>query len=166
MELDKIWEELELRFGATEFIAEDIGNELKEFPVIQDARDGNAMLKLYDLCKRIWMNMRKCPELQRFNLSTGTVPVREKLPTMLQDEWAKVGMAYKKDKRCHPPFKVFADFLHAEARARADKGFELCKPVSSTVASKVEKVPRASPPKVKTAKMLITQANNADERRT
>ena len=152
--IDDIWEELGDRFGAPEQIARDLRDELKEFPVIQDPRDGNALLKLHDLCRKIRVGMKKCPELEQFNLSTGMVPVRQKLPDMIQDEWAKVGLKFKKDNKRYPPFNVFLEFLYKEAKARADKGFELCKPETTPTA-------KVAQPKVKTAKVLATNANDA-----
>ena len=152
-ELDDIWVELKDRFGAPELVADELQKELKDFPQIQDPYDGIALRRLHDLCRKIGAGMKTCPELEQFNLSTGTIPIREKLPTVIQMEWAKIGIKFKKDNGQHPPFSIFLTWLHEEAKARGDRGFEMCKPET--------RQPKPTQPKIRTAKVLATNAESS-----
>ena len=64
-----------------------------------------------------------------------------KLSFNLQDKWVSLGSKYKvKNNVAFPPFALFVDFIHREARVKADPSFNL--PPSRTAAEKKERFDR------------------------
>ena len=124
-DMDNIWTELIQRHGSSHQIAAQLKAKIKEFPCIKNQNDGEALLRLYDLCEAIEANMRRCPELYDMNLSTGLSHIRIKLPSHLQGKWAQIGQAYEDSHFCHPPFSHFKNFLRNQARQRSNYHFEI-----------------------------------------
>ena len=152
--LDNIWYELKERFGATQRIAEELNKKIENFPAIEDARDGSALLRLHDLCQLIFVSMDTCPELLEFNTPKGLKQIRWKLPEDLQMEWGKYGTAYERQFGSHPTFENFKKFLREEAKIRANMHYEILKKESIPK----EKTTRAStqPTTKKQTKVLVT----------
>ena len=123
--LDEVWSVLVERFGSQGSIAEQLLNQLKDFPVLGEKNIGEKLQEFHDICKIASFNMSKSAELQILNCSGGLKPLREKLPKFLQDRWRREGQTYEDNNYVsHPPFDFFVLFLKKSAREMSNKNYE------------------------------------------
>ena len=89
--IEDILGELTERYGSPHLIAAHLRQRVSEFPAIKDQNDGEALLRLFDLCDTIKANLSRCPELGDMHHATGLSSMRAKLPFGIQNSWAKKG---------------------------------------------------------------------------
>ena len=127
-DITNILEELTERHGSPHLIAAHLRQRIKDFQGFKDQNDGEALLRLFDLCETIEANMARCPELSDMNYSTGLYPIRAKLPFSIQNLWTKKGYTfYAQNQGRHPPFSDFIKFLREQAKQRSNHHFKLAK---------------------------------------
>ena len=113
------------RYGSTQRITSELLAKIDAFPAVKGPNIGDQLLNLQDLCCIISYNMKKCPELQALNLSSGLRPLRTKLPDFLQNEWRRCGQGYEDSNfGTHPPFSVFINFLDRQSRQLSNRNYE------------------------------------------
>ena len=113
------------RYGSTQRITSELLTKIDAFPAVKGPNIGDQLLNLQDLCCIISYNMKKCPELQALNLSSGLRPLRTKLPDFLQNEWRRCGQSYEDSNfGTHPPFSVFINFLDRQSRQLSNRNYE------------------------------------------
>ena len=125
--IEGILGELTERYGSPHLIAAHLRQKVKEFPAIKDQNDGEALLRLFDLCETIEANLTRCPELSDMNYATGLSHIRIKLPYSIQNSWAKKGYQYEVRNKRHPPFNMFNEFLREQAKQRSNHNYKIAK---------------------------------------
>ena len=123
--IDDIMDELTERYGSSHLIAAHLRQRISEFPAIKDQNDGEALLRLFDLCDTIEANLSRCPELSDMHHATGLSSIRVKLPFSIQNSWAKRGFQHELRTKRHPPFTVFNEFLREQAKQRSNHNYKI-----------------------------------------
>ncbi|XP_055486621.1 uncharacterized protein LOC129693911 [Leucoraja erinacea] len=126
--LKMAWQRLEETYGSPESIEHALFTKLENFPRIT-IKEPYKLRELGDLMSEIEAAKADgyLPGLSYLDTSRGVAPIVEKLPYNIQEKWTEFGSNYKRRHRISfPPFKVFANFIRAEAKTRTDPSFNLC----------------------------------------
>lgn len=122
--LAMIWDRLEQIFGSAEVIEDALFRRIDAFPKIAN-RDYSKLTQLSDLLMELAAKAEgDLPGLSFLDTARGVNPIVHKLPFCLQEKWASIGAAYKRNK-CVPyaPFTCFVNFVSQEASIRTDPSF-------------------------------------------
>ena len=122
--LSMVWQRLEEVYGSPEAMEASLFGKLERFPKFTN-REPKRLRELGDLLLEIEAAKDGyLPGLGYLDTARGINPILEKLPFNLQEKWMVHGTKYKeKHRTVFPPFSVFADFIHAEAKMRNDPSF-------------------------------------------
>ncbi|XP_052216072.1 uncharacterized protein LOC127834351 isoform X1 [Dreissena polymorpha] len=125
--LEKIWERLDLRFGAPEQVADSLRRRVDAFQ-----KKGNEKEKLYDLAdlieeiNSVKSNSKYSGSMSFYDSSLGVNSILCKLPLFVQNKWVDHCSNYKiKNYVMYPPFQVFVDFVRKMAVRQNDPSFNL-----------------------------------------
>ncbi|KAM4014162.1 uncharacterized protein ACNLHF_004040 [Anomaloglossus baeobatrachus] len=124
--LKMIWNRLDECYGSAEAIEKALFKRIDDFPKISN----KGLQKLRGLSDLLMeFQVAKCEEnLQGLAfLDTARVvnPIVQKLPYNLQERWLTHGSTYKyKHGVPFPPFSVFVEFVHQQAKIRNDPSFD------------------------------------------
>lgn len=122
----KIWERLDLSFGAPEKVESFLKQRIVSFPVISNV-ENSRLYELADLVSEISSvksQTQYATVFSHFDSSTGVNALVSKLPRNLQDKWTNEATRYKrKEKTAYPPFTFFHDFIHSLAEMTNDPSF-------------------------------------------
>ncbi|XP_076879123.1 uncharacterized protein LOC143527737 [Brachyhypopomus gauderio] len=120
-----IWERLEETYGSPEAIEHALFTRLENFGKVS-FKDSHKLRDLADLLIEVEAAKSDAllPGLSYLDTSRGVRPIVEKLPFSMQEKWKSVGSKYKLQHNIpFPPFRVFVDFIHTEARMQTDPSF-------------------------------------------
>ncbi len=119
------WDRLDQTYGSTEAIEDALFKRIDAFPKIAN-RDYSKLTKLSDLLMELQSAKAEgdLPGLAFLDTARGVNPIVQKLPFRLQEKWASVGAAYKRQNHVpYPPFAYFVDFVSQEASIGNDPSF-------------------------------------------
>jgi hypothetical protein len=124
--LHRLWERLEVRYGAPEMVEASLKQKLANFPKIGN-KDSKQLFELSDILSEIESAMED-PKYQTvlsyFNSSSGIIPIVNKLPYSLQSKWTSRGTRFKKIHGVtFPPFTEFCEFIREMSTTLNDPGF-------------------------------------------
>ena len=127
------WERLDHTYGSMEVIEDALFKRIDTFPKIAN-RDYPKLTKLSDLLLELQSAKDEGDLLGLAFLDTarGANPIVQKLPFRLQEKWASVGAAYKRQNHVpYPPFAYFVNFVSQEARIGNDPSFSFVSHIDS-----------------------------------
>ena len=124
--LETLWERLHNRFGAPEFILQQIKGRIDSFPnlTLKNAR------KLYDLCDILDQisTLKTNPEfalhLCKYDTSEGVNQILPKLPYQIKYKWlSKASKIVSQQAILYPPFSKFVEFVKEQTTAYNNPAF-------------------------------------------
>ncbi|KAL0168120.1 hypothetical protein M9458_036342, partial [Cirrhinus mrigala] len=158
-----IWQRLEECYGIPEAIEKALFARLENFPKISN-REPAKLRELADLLQELSAAKQDgfLPGLAYLDTARGVAPVVDKLPYNLQEKWMFYGSQVKQEHDIpFPPFSVFVDFIHRQAKARNDPSFT----ISPTTAKKdkPKNYPGYTNQPVSVHKMQVAESSNTSE---
>ena len=113
--LKVIYDKLERRSGDDVVVASILRKRLMSFPGIVgiegDSVVASKLRMLSDLCQLVLSNMNAVTDLQTLNHASGLEPIRDKLPSFVNNKWRQMKSSYFANHGSHPTFAVFCEFL-------------------------------------------------------
>lgn len=158
-----IWQRLEECYGTPEAIEKALFARLENFPKISN-REPAKLRELADLLQELSAAKQDgfLPGLAYLDTARGVAPVVDKLPYNLQEKWMFYGSQVKQEQGIpFPPFSVFVNFIHQQAKARNDPSFT----ISPTTAKKdkPKNHPGYTNQPVTVHKMQVAESSNTSE---
>ncbi|KAL0161725.1 hypothetical protein M9458_045450, partial [Cirrhinus mrigala] len=157
-----IWQRLEECYSTPKAIEKALFARLENFPKISN-REPAKLRELADLLQELSAAKQDgfLPGLAYLDTASGVAPVVDKLPYNLQEKWMFYGSQVKQEHGVpFPPFSVFVNFIHQQAKARNDPSFT----ISPMTAKKDKpKNPGYTNQPVSVHKMQVAESNNTSE---
>ncbi|XP_056393184.1 uncharacterized protein LOC130285449 [Hyla sarda] len=125
--LKMIWSRLDECYGSAEVIESALYKRIEDFPRITN-KGYQKLRELSDLLMELQVAKSEgdLQGLAYLDTARGVNPLVQKLPFNLQEKWITHGSTYKyKHNVPFPPFSVFVDFVHNQAKIRNDPSFDL-----------------------------------------
>ncbi|XP_068120871.1 uncharacterized protein [Hyperolius riggenbachi] len=124
--LKMVWDRLDECYGSVEAIENSLFKRIEDFPKIA-SKGLQKLRELSDLLMELQVAKSEgdLSGLAYFDTARGVNLIVQKLTPGLQNEWVKCGSNYKKKYHVSfPPFSVFVDFIHDQAKIRNDPSFD------------------------------------------
>ena len=124
--VQKIWDRLDMRYGAPELLVSSIRERLDKFPKILP-KDTDKLYELSDLVSEI-SSLKDSDKyksiLSFFDSSVSVNIIVNKLPAFMQNKWTDRALKYKKDYGVvYPPFSLLDEFIKNMAERMNDPSF-------------------------------------------
>ena len=115
-----VWNELIERFGSQKVASSQQLLKLRYFPTLKSPILSEQLYGFADLCYITASLSPHCPDLRVLDFAVGLIDLVRKLPTFVQHLWDKLQFEYASfHHQEHPPFVLFAQFLHEQAAREA-----------------------------------------------
>ena len=116
--LEKLWRELERRFGSSAVISNTFISRLQETAEF-DERNLSKLQTFSDLCADVESQIDQLPNLACLNYPNTLRPIVNKLPTSIREKWEKeVANFAEKNNDRYPSFSSFAQLIEKHSRIK------------------------------------------------